>query len=62
MARRTRTKKTSGGVKAKISGPTNPEQPQIAAVAQESGPSNPEQPQVAAAMALSGPTSPEQPQ
>ncbi len=61
MARRTRTKKTSGGVKAKISGPTNPEQ-QIAAVAQESGPSNPEQPQVAAAMALSGPTSPGQPQ
>jgi hypothetical protein len=62
MARRTRTKKVSGGIKANLTGPTSPEQPQIAAVGKDPESGEAEQPKAAAAMALSGPTSPEQPQ
>jgi hypothetical protein len=62
MARRTRTKKASGGVKANLSGPTTPEQPQVVALARDPGTGDPEEPKTMAAMALSGPTSPEQPQ
>jgi hypothetical protein len=61
MARRTKRKKSTGGAKAKISGPNSPEQPEVMAVAPASGPDSPEQPQALRAMA-SGPDSPEQPQ
>ena len=62
MARRTRTKKANGGIKANLAGPVSPEQPQIAAIGKEPGSGEAEQPKAAAAMAISGPTSPEQPQ